>query len=480
MTRRPAGLTVPRGGRKGPTLSADSRLKLFPMTDFQKPLWRRFLIFVLPLMLSNILQSLSGTINSIFIGQMIGVEALASASTFFPIMLLFIGFIVGLASGATVLIGQAWGAKNLLKIKEVLGTTLTASAIAGLVVAALGYVFARNVMEVLGASPEIIDNATAYARTVLLGMPFFFVFLTLTSMLRGIGDTTTPLIALILSIGIGLVVTPALIEGWWGLPQIGVLAAAAAFILSTVASLIFCTAYLSWRKSPVAIDREQARHFRIDAKLLGLILRLGIPAGVAMIVASLAGLVVLGIVNRFGAEATAAFGAVNQVVSYVQFPSISVSIASAIFAAQAIGARRMNEVEHVTRTGLMMNLFITGGLVLIAYLFSEHLVRLFITSEEVVLVTETLLQIVLWAIVINGFAGVLSAVMRASGDVWIPMALTLVAIVCIEVPAALILSRMIGLNGIWIGYCLSFCTVLVLQAAYYLLVWRKKEITALV
>jgi Na+-driven multidrug efflux pump len=127
-----------------------------------------------------------------------------------------------------------------------------------------------------------------------------------------------------------------------------------------------------------------------------------------------------------------------------------------------------------------MNLFITGGLVLIAYLFSQHLVRLFITDEAVVEITETLLHIVLWAIVLNGFAGVLSAVMRASGDVWIPMLLSIGAIILIEVPAALVLSQMIGLNGIWTAYCLSFCTVLALQAAYYLIVWRKKEIKALV
>jgi Na+-driven multidrug efflux pump len=199
-----------------------------------------------------------------------------------------------------------------------------------------------------------------------------------------------------------------------------------------------------------------------------------------MVVASLSGIVIVGIVNRFGSDATAAFGAVNQVMSYVQFPAISMTIASSIFAAQAIGARRMDEVELVTRTGLMLNLIITGGLVLIAYLFSENLVRLFITSETVVETTETLLHIVLWSVVMYGFAGVFSAVMRASGDVWVPMALSLAAILCVEVPAALLLSRTIGLNGIWIAYAMSFCTMLVLQASYYGFVWRKKEIRALV
>lgn len=450
------------------------------MTPATKPLWQRFLVFLVPLMLSNILQSLSGTINNIYIGQMIGVDALASVAVFFPIMFLLISFIIGLASGAAILIGQAWGAKNMEMIKRVTGTTLTVSFIAGIVIAIGGWFLARSLMELLGAAPNIIDAATAYGQVILLGIPFFFVFMVLTSMLRGVGDTMTPLYTLAFSIAAGLVITPALIQGWWGLPQIGVLSAAVAFIAGTIGVLIFCYFYLNWRKSPLALDGEQVRHLKIDFKLLGLILKLGVPAGIGMIVSSLSSIVIVGIVNRFGSDATAAFGAVNQVMSYVQFPAMSLTIACAIFAAQAIGARRMDEVEHVTRTGLVMNVFITGGLILVAYLFSEHLVRLFITSEDVVGMTETLLHIVLWSVVLFGFGGVFSAVMRASGDVWIPMALSLVAIICVELPAALILSKLIGLNGIWIAYCMSFGAMLVLQASYYLLFWRKKEIKALV
>ena len=450
------------------------------MTPVTKPLWQRFLVFLVPLMLSNILQSLSGTINNIFIGQMIGVDALASVSVFFPIMFLMISFVVGLASGAAILIGQAYGARNAEKIREVTGTALTVTALAAVVIAAAGWLLAPQLIELLGAASNIAPTAVAYARVVFLGMPFFFVFMVLTSMLRGVGDTTTPLITLGFSILAGLVVTPALIQGWLGLPQIGALAAAVAFIVGTVLALVFLYVYLDWRKSPLAPGAIIPRYLKVDFKLLGLILKLGIPQGVAMTVSSLSAIVVIGIVNRFGSDATAAFGAVNQVMSYVQFPAMSLTIASSIFAAQAIGARRMDEVEHVTRTGLIMNLFITGGLILIAYLFSEHLVRLFITSEAVVHMTETLLHIVLWSVIAFGFGGVFSAVMRASGDVWIPMSLSLAAIIVVEVPAALTLSHLIGLEGIWIAYCMSFCAMLILQATYYFAFWRKKEIKALI
>lgn len=450
------------------------------MVDHSKPLWQRFLVFLVPLMVSNILQSLSGTINNIYIGQMIGVDALAAVSVFFPIMIFLISFVIGLASGASILVGQAWGAKNLKKIKEVTGTTLTVGFLMGLFVAVVGGFFARNLMELLGAPANIVDDAAAYGRIVLIGMPGFFIFLLITSMLRGVGDTITPLFTLIFSIGIGLVVTPALIQGWWGLPQIGLLSAAVAFIAGFVAVLIFLYIYLNARKSPMAPDAELLRNLKVDVKLLGLILKLGIPAGVSMVVSSISAIVIIGIVNRFGSDATAAYGAVNQVLSYVQFPAMSIGIASAIFAAQAIGARRFDEVENVTRTAAIINLVFTGALVLLAYIFSEAVVRLFITEPEVVRLTETLLHIVLWSCLLFGWGNIFSAVMRASGDVWIPMALSLAAIVLVEIPAALLLSQIFGLEGVWWGYCLSFAALLTFQATYYFGWWRKKEIVALV
>ncbi|MBI4923727.1 MAG: MATE family efflux transporter [Devosia nanyangense] len=451
------------------------------MTHAHRPLWQRFLVFLVPLMLANILQALSGTINNIYIGQLIGVEALAAVSVFFPIMILLISFIVGLASGSTVLIGQAWGAKNIEKVKEVAGTTLTASFILGLVVAAIGIFFTGRLMQLLGAPDNIIASATSYGRIVLIGMPGFFIFLIVTSVLRGVGDTVTPLISLILSILAGLLVTPALILGWAGLPRIGVDAAAVAFIVGFTIVLIFLFFYLRARRSPLAPDAALLRHLKINVNLLVTILRLGIPAGVQMIVSSLAAIVIVGIVNRFGSNATAAYGAVNQVLSYVQFPAMSIAIATSIFGAQAIGAGQANQLAAITRTGLLMNFVITGTFVLIAYVFSERLVGLFITAPEVIVITQSLLHIVLWSVVLFGLGSVFSGVMRASGDVMIPMLLNLGTILLIETPLALYLSTTpLGLNGIWTAYATSFTIMLVLQAGYYWFFWRNKPIKKLI
>ncbi len=446
-----------------------------------RPLWQRFLVFLLPLMVSNILQSLSGTVNSIYIGQLLGVEALAAVSTFFPIMILLIAFIVGLASGSTVLIGQAFGAKNIEKVKQVTGTTLTSAFILGIVVAVIGIFFTDRLMSLLGAPQNVFEQSVSYGRIVLIGMPGFFIFLIVTSVLRGVGDTMTPLISLILSIGVGLLVTPALILGWFGLPQIGVDAAAVAFIAGFMAVLVFLFFYLRARNSPLAPDAALLRDLRINLPLLGTIMRLGIPAGVQMIVSSLAAIVVVGIVNRFGSNATAAYGAVNQVLSYIQFPAMSIAIATSIFGAQAIGAGQNDQLRRIVRTALAMNLIITGALVVIAYIFSQYLVALFITSPEVMELTEMLLHIVLWSTVMFGFASVFSGMMRASGDVFMPMVLSLGTILLVETPLALYLSTTpLGLSGIWWAYATSFTTMLVLQSGYYWFFWRNKPIKKLI
>lgn len=447
-----------------------------------KPLWQRFAVFLVPLMAANILQALSGTLNSIYVGQLIGVEALAAIATFFPILFFLLSFTIGLSAGSTVLIGQAWGAKNIDKVKQVTGTTMATAIALGLVVAVVGGIWTEQILSVLGAPDNIRHIAVGYARIMFVCMPAFFIFFVATSVLRGVGDTVTPLFSLIMSMLVGLVVTPALILGWFGLPQIGVNAAAVATIAGFVTVIVFLIIYMRARNMPLAPDRVLLTAIvRPDIKLLGLILKLGVPAGLQMVISSVAGIVVVGLVNRFGSDATAAYGALGQVMSYVQFPAMSIGIAASIFGAQAIGAGKMDQLGAITRTALMLNLLITGTLVLLAYLFSQHLVALFITDSEVVELTETLLHVVLWSIICFGWSVVFSGIMRASGTVYAPMLLSLACILLIELPGAIWLSQTsLGLTGIWIAYAASFTAMLVLQASWYQFVWKKKKIVALV
>lgn len=446
----------------------------------QKPLWKSFLLFLLPLIATNILQNLSGTINTIFVGQMLGVDAIAAVAVFFPILFFLLAFVIGLSAGTTVLIGQAWGAQNLEKVRMVVGSTLFMTLIGGCLIALFGVLFAEHLLRLLGTNDNVMHLSLPYVRWMLAGSPLLFIYIIYTSILRGVGDSLTPLIALGMSSLIGLAITPVLIDGHFGLPVLGILAPAIATIVGYLSVLTFLAIYLNRKQHPLAPNRALLAQVRYHAQMTKAILKLGLPTSLQMVTTSVAGLVIVGLVNRFGSDATAAYGAVNQVLNYIQFPAISISIAASIFAAQAIGGNRIDLLGQVTRTAIQMNLLITGSLITLAYLFSRYLMALFITDPAVVKLGQQLLFIVLWSILFFGASAIFASIMRASGSVLIPMLLNISAIVLIEIPCAYVFSHYWGLPGIWIGYACGFVSLCLLQWSYYQWVWKKKAIQHLV
>ncbi|OAL80981.1 MATE family efflux transporter [Acinetobacter sp. ANC 4779] len=446
----------------------------------QQKLWKTFLVFLLPLIATNILQNLSGTINTVFVGQMMGVNAIAAVAVFFPILFCLMAFVIGLSAGATVLVGQAWGAKNVEKVRCVVGSTLFMTLIGGSIIALLGVLFAEHILLALGTDPDVMHLSLPYVQWMLAGSPLLFIYIIYTSILRGVGDSTTPLIASGMTILIGVMITPVLIAGYFGFPKMGIVAPAIATIVGYLAVLIFLAVYLNKKDHPLKPDRHLLGHIRHQPELSKIILRLGVPTGIQMVTTSVAGLVIVGLVNHYGSHATAAYGAVNQVLNYIQFPALSISIAASIFAAQAIGAGKSELLNKVTRTALGMNIIITGGLVALAYLFSKYLMALFITDPTVVVLGQQLLFIVLWSIIFFGASAIFASIMRASGTVTVPMIINIVAIIGIEVPCAYLFSQWWGLQGIWYAYALAFVCLCILQGLYYQFVWKKKTVEALI
>ncbi|MGC3820513.1 MATE family efflux transporter [Acinetobacter sp. G11] len=450
-----------------------------PLVSQQK-LWKTFLVFLLPLIATNILQNLSGTINTIFVGQMMGVKAIAAVAVFFPILFCLLAFVIGLSSGATVLVGQAWGAQNIEKVRYVVGSTLFMTLTGGSMIALLGVLFAKHILLALGTAPDVMHLSLPFVQWMMAGSPLLFIYIIYTSILRGVGDSTTPLIASGMTILIGVLVTPVLIAGYFGFPKMGIIAPAIATAVGYLAVLVFLAMYLNKKDHPLKPDRHLLSHIRHHPELSRIILRLSIPTGVQMVTTSVAGLVIVGLVNRYGSHATAAYGAVNQVLNYIQFPALSISIAASIFAAQTIGAGKSDLLNKVTRTALGMNIVITGGLVALAYLFSKYLMALFITDPTVVVLGQQLLFIVLWSILFFGASAIFASIMRASGTVTLPMLINIAAILLIEVPCAYLFSRWWGLQGIWYAYALAFVILCIMQGLYYQFVWKKKTVTALI
>ena len=193
-----------------------------------------------------------------------------------------------------------------------------------------------------------------------------------------------------------------MIKGWLGLPQLGTASAAWASAISGVFTLLWLTLDLRRRRHVLAFDAAFLHAMRIDGALLRKVLNLGIPSAAGIVTMSVAELVLLGLVNGYGAGATAAYGAVNQVLGYAQFPAVSIAITVSIFGAQAIGRGHSNQIGSIVRTGLLMNLVLTGGLVTLAYLLSRIIMGFFIIDPDVLELAQRLLHIVLWSSVLFG------------------------------------------------------------------------------
>ncbi len=434
-------------------------------------MWRLFLVFLIPLMLSNALQSASQTVSSIFLGRLIGVHALAAVSAIFPLIFLLVSFLIGLASGSTVLIGQAHGAKNVTAMRSVAGTTVCASFILGVVVGALGLAFTHPLLRLVGTPPDIIDDAAIYSKIIFAYLLAFFPYIAYTTFLRGTGDSQTPFYALIVSTVISTILTPAFILGWAGLPRLGIAGAAVSNYIGTAVAFVALLLYLERRKNTLRLTMDM---FRMDPVLLLKIMRIGVPAGVQTIMVALAEIAVISFVNRFGSDATAAYGAVNQIVGYVQFPAISIGITASIFGAQSIGAHRQDKLNSVIRSGVLLNYAIGGILVLICYLFAWNILGWFITEQHPLDIAHGLLMITLWSYLIFGNNSVLSGVMRSSGTVLWPTLIGVFSIWAVEVPCAYVLMHHFGIDGVWMGYPIAFAVGLALQFIYYEFFWKNK------
>jgi putative MATE family efflux protein len=438
-------------------------------------LWKTLLVFLIPLVLSNALQSLSSTVGSIYLGRLIGVQALAAVSTFFPLLFFLISFLIGIGSGSTVLIGQAYGAGRQDYLKAVAGTTLAFTLLLGVVLAALGVLFNVEALTLIGAPANILDSAAGYARIMFWGLPIVFLYTVYTTFLRGTGDSRTPFYFLAVSTALGLLLTPALILGWAGLPRLGLNGAAYASIFSAFLTFLLMLAYLHLSRHPLRLDREVLRHLRLNWPLLKTLLKIGIPTGVQMIMVSLSEIAIVSLVNRFGSAATAAYGAYYQVANYVQMPAVSLGIAVSIFGAQAIGAGRSERLRRVIGAGFALNLALGGTLVLLCYLFATDILGWFLTDLETLQVAHRLLMITLWSYLVFGGTSVITGIMRSSGTVFWPTVLSIFSIWAVEVPAAYILARKMGIDGIWVGYAVAFVAGFLLQYGYYRTFWREKR-----
>lgn len=229
---------------KPPTNNNKEGAESHKLESESKPIWKSMSMFLVPLLLSNVLQSVGQLFGMVVVGRWLGVNDLATISAFFPLFFLLVSFVIGIGSGSSILIGQAFGAKNEDRLKAIVGTTLTFTFIIGVVLAIVGSIFAMDIMRLMGTPENIIEISVHYARILFISMPILFLYFAYTTFMRGTGDSKTPFYFLIVSTALNMILLPILIFGWLGAPKLDVYGAAYASVISTVITFIVMLVYL--------------------------------------------------------------------------------------------------------------------------------------------------------------------------------------------------------------------------------------------
>ncbi|HTV97309.1 MAG TPA: MATE family efflux transporter [Steroidobacteraceae bacterium] len=436
---------------------------------------RALLVFSLPILLGNLLQSVNGSVNSIWVGKFLGEAAFAATGNSNVVMFLLFGVLFGFSMAATIMVAQCVGAHNIPEAKRVVGTAAMFFLGLSLFMSLTGLVLDGDLLRRLGTPPDALPLALAYMRIIFLALPFMGGLFFIMAVLRGAGDSRTPFIYLVLAVALDIALNPLLIFGWGPVPRLGIAGSATATLIAQGLSFGALVLHLYRIDHFLCIRRGEMRLFIVDWSLVKLLVTKGIPMGLQMFVVSSSMIALFSLVNRFGSEETAAFNAALQLWNYVQMPALALGAAVSSMAAQNVGAGRWDRVGRVAATGVAFSLVSVGVLIAIIYLLDHAALGLFLPRSGSAIETAAHLNsIVLWSFTLFGVSMVLYGVVRATGAVMAPLIMLAIALWTIRVPFAYLMLDRWRADAIWWSFPLgSLASVLMASFYYQLGSWRK-------
>ena len=442
------------------------------------PVLRTLLLFSVPTLMSNILQSLSGTINSIWVGRLIGEDALAATANANIIMFLVAGAAFGFGMAGTIRIGQRFGARDIEAARRTFGSAVGFSSLLMLAIAVIGWLGAPALLTALETPGDAYGLALTYIRLMFVSMPFMMVSVILTMGLRGTGDARTPLIFMGVTVAIDIVLNPMLIAGFGPFPQMGIAGSATSTIIASLVSFVAMLVYVYARDLPLRLRGPELRYLRPRRDELNYIVTKGIPMGAQMLVMSAAGIIIVGLVNREGLLMTAAYAAAMQLFTYIQMPAMAIGGAVSAMAAQFIGARKWHRLDHVTRAGVMINFAMTGVLTVVLLVFDRQALVLFLGPDSAAVPLARHIQLIaVWSFMLFGVTMVYTATMRAGGAVWIPLLIIAIALYPVRLGFYFLTYDRLGADAIWWSFTVGSLAALALGWGFYRYSgWRRHAI----
>ena len=336
----------------------------------------QLLAFAIPMAIGMLFQQLYNTVDTMVVGKFVGSNALAAVGCNGNIINVVVGVFAGLATGAGVVISQAYGAHDDDRLSKAVHTTMALSLVMCVVGTILGFLLARPLLDLTNTPDEVYGDALTYLMIYFGGLTGLMIYNMGTGILRAVGDSTRPVIFLIVSAVVNTVLDLLFVIVF----KMGVAGVAWATIIAE-----FLSAILTWI-SLVKADgayRVEIRKLTIDKPVLKEILRLGLPSAIQSGITSFSNVFVQGYINGFGADCMAGWASYNKLDGFVVLPIQAISMGATTFVGQNWGAEKKKRANEGVHLSVLMSLGIAALLTLIVLVFSKGLMGWFIKAEDV-------------------------------------------------------------------------------------------------
>nr|WP_207711348.1 MATE family efflux transporter [Clostridioides difficile] len=414
----------------------------------------------MPMLIGSLFQQLYNTADSIIVGRFIGKEAMAAVSGANPIMFLLVAALMGVSLGFSILVSQFYGSGDLKKVKATIDTTYILLFIGSILISILGIVFGGPMLKLMNTPESVFAQSKLYLTIIFSGILFSAGYNSVSAILRGLGDSVTPLYFLIIATILNTVLDLTFIV----VLRMGVEGVALATIMAQAVSFIISIIYLNKKHE---VLKFKIKGIVYDNKIFKDGLRLGLPSGVQQMLFSIGNMALQFLVNSYGTSAMAAFGAGLRIENFISLPIMNLGSAVSTFVAQNIGAGENERVKKGIRESIKMTLVLAVTVIALILLFRENLIALFNTDKDVIKIGSSYLFIIGPFFLFIGTSFVLSSAMKGAGDSMFALISSIVSLWLGRLPASYMLSKFFGTDGIWMGIPFGWTLGLIVTVIYY-------------
>jgi putative MATE family efflux protein len=434
----------------------------------QGPILKSLLALAWPIVFGNLLQTGYQLVDAFWVGQL-GARAVAAVAISFPVSFLVIALGSGFSVAGSVLVAQNFGARNMPMVNHIARQALVLETGLALLLTVGAHFASPYILHLLGAGPDIFEQANQFQRVLFWGLTFNFGFLMFQALMRGVGEVKIPLYINLVTLALNFALDPLFIFGWGPVPGMGVAGSAAATIITQAISLAVGLVVLVRGKSGIKLS---LKGYRPDWPLLGRTFRLGGPSSIDLSARALGLSMLTTLAAGFGTTVLATYGIGSRIIALGIIPALGISLACSTLVAQNIGAKNMARAVQTANYAIGVSfagLLVVGAAIWIA---ARPLVGFFLRGDaEVAEYAVEFIRIAALSLCFTGVQQTVSGAFRGAGNTLSAMVLTITGIWVLQFPVAWYLSHHTGLGfrGIWWSFVVANVGIAVVAGLWY---WR--------